>query len=119
MPRRSSQDPNPSLAPEVLRKPLVIQESRLAGFRHHRAPALLPALRPGTALALRRESDNPHDPDAVAVYWHGDKLGYLPRGETLVVARLLARQRPLSARVRRLRPGAERNRCIELDVLMQ
>ena len=110
---------NLTLDDRVLSRPLVIQSSRLAGFRHHQAPALLRALRPGSTLTLAAEAENPHDPDAVAVFWHGYKLGYIPSGENLVAARLLARRRNLSARIRRLRPRAERNQRIELDVLMQ
>jgi len=109
---------NLTLDDSLLGKCLVIQHSRLAGFRHHGAPALWPALRTGAALTLAAEQCNPHDPDAVAVYWHGRKLGYLPRGENLVASRLLARRRRLSARIRRLRPGAEHDRRLELDVLM-
>jgi hypothetical protein len=102
----------------VLGHPLVIQHSRLAGFRHHAAPDLWPALRPGTLLSLSAEQDNPHDPQAVAIYWHGRKLGYLPRSENLVAARLLARRRALTGRIRRLVPDAEHDRRLELDVLM-
>lgn len=107
-----------SLGEEILRQPLVIQHSRLAGFRHHAAPRLWSALSRGSTLSLTAESDNPHDPDAVAVYWRGTKLGYLPRTENLVAARLLARRRSLSARIRRLVPEAEHDRRLELDVLM-
>ena len=89
-----------------LGQPLVIQHSRLAGFRHHAAPQVWPALRRGCSLSLRAERKNPHDPDAVAVYWRGAKLGYLPRSENLVASRLLGR-RNLSARIRRLDPGDE------------
>lgn len=116
----SSTHPSVSLAlsEELGRQPLVIQHSRLAGFRHHAAPQIWPALSRGAALSLSAEGDNPHDPDAVAVYWNGAKLGYLPRGENLVAARLLARHRRLSARVRRLVPRAESDRRLELDILM-
>ncbi len=102
----------------VLGRMLVIQRSRLAGFRHHAAPLVWSALRPGAALNLALETDNPNDPDAVAVFWRGRKLGYLPRAENLVVARLLARRRALSARVRRLAPAAEPNARLQLEVLM-
>lgn len=116
--------PHPPLANDllsqesVLGRPLVIQHSRLAGFRHHEAPRFWSALSTGAPLSLSAEEHNPHDGDAVAVYWRGRKLGYLPRGENLVAARLLARRRHLAARVRRLLPGAEHNRRLELDVLM-
>jgi len=117
---KSSTQPsvNLSLGEELLRHPLVIQHSRLAGFRHHAAPQVWSALSRGSSLNLQTESDNPHDPDAVAVYWRGAKLGYLPRGENLVASRLLARRRSLSARIRRLVPEAEHDRRLELDVLM-
>jgi hypothetical protein len=117
---KASKQPNGnlSLGEELLRPPLVIQHSRLAGFRHHAAPQVWSALSRGSSLNLQPERDNPHDPDAVAVYWRGAKLGYLPRSENLVAARLLARHRSLSARVRRLDPEAEHDRRLELDVLM-
>lgn len=102
----------------TLGRALVIQSSRLAGFRHHAAPLVWLALRPGTPLNLVLEIDNPSDPDAVAVFWRGRKLGYLPRAENLVAARLLGRSRPLSARIRRLDPAAEPNSRLQLDVLM-
>lgn len=115
---RSGNDRNLDFGEAVLGHPLVIQHSRLAGFRHHAAPNLWPALRPGAPLTLTPERDNPHDPQAVAVYWQGRKLGYLPRSENLVAARLLARQRALSGRIRRLVPEADHDRRLELDVLM-
>lgn len=115
---RAGSDRLLDLSETVLGHPLVIQHSRLAGFRHHAAANLWPALRPGTPLTLTPEQDNPYDPQAVAVYWLGRKLGYLPRSENLVAARLLACRRPLSGRVRRLVPDADHDHRLELDVLM-
>lgn len=97
---------------------ISLQHTTLAGFRHHEAPGLWPALTRQASLTLRREADNPHDPNAVALLWRGRKLGYLPRGENLVPARLLDRSRQLSARIERLDPNAERNRRIRIEVLM-
>ena len=96
----------------------VIQHSALAGFRHHEAARVWPALRGKDLLSLVRESDNPHDADAVAIYWKRRKLGYLPRGENFLVARLLDQERTLSARVRGLLPNAEYNRRVRVDVLL-
>jgi hypothetical protein len=95
-----------------------LQLSNLAGFRHHDAPKLWPALGRREHLSLVREADNPYDPNAVALLWRGRKLGYLPRGENLVAARLLDRSRNLSARIDRLEPQADRNRCISIEVLL-
>ncbi|HSO83459.1 HIRAN domain-containing protein [Thiocapsa sp.] len=116
--RSATNLPEPSLDEAIIGRHLVIQRSRLAGFRHHEAPAVLPVLRAGSPLTLSAERDNPYDNDAVAIHWHGHMLGYLPRGENLVVARLLARQRQLSARVRRLDPDAEHNQRLQIEILL-
>lgn len=106
-----------SLAPAPRR--IRLQQSSLAGFRHHDAPSLWAALARRERLSLSREADNPHDPNAVALLWRGRKLGYLPRGENLVAARLLDRDRRLSARIARLDPGADYNRRIGIEVLLE
>jgi hypothetical protein len=101
------------------RKPYtVIQHSPIAGFRHHEAPLLWDALRPRLAVTVAREPNNSHDPDAAALFWRGHKLGYLPRGENFLVARLLECDRPISARIRRLLPNAERNLRIQVEVIL-
>ena len=97
---------------------VVIQRSPITGFRHHKAPFIWAALHPHVPVIMARELSNLHDPDAVALFWKGHKLGYLPRSENFVVARLLERKRRLSARIRRLSPKAERNRKIQVEVLL-
>ena len=103
---------------QVFGRRIAIQRTTLSGFRHYDAPRLWLALRPNVFLTLEREHDNPHDHDAVSLRWRGHKLGYLPRSENLVVARLLDRERSLSARIVRLAPDAERNARIGIEVLM-
>jgi hypothetical protein len=34
---------------------------------------------PGSALELRRDRDNEHDPNAIAVYAGGEQVGWVPR----------------------------------------
>jgi hypothetical protein len=105
-------------AESALGRRITIQHTTLSGFRHHEAPLLWAALRPRSLLTLEHEADNPHDPHAVILRWRGRKLGYLPRGENLVVATLLDRQRCLSARIERLSPNAACNARIGVEVLM-
>lgn len=105
-------------AEQALGRRITIQHTTLSGFRHHEAPLLWAALRPRSLLTLEHEADNPHDANAVILRWRGRKLGYLPRGENLVVATLLDRRRSLSARIERLSPNAERNARIRIEVLM-
>ncbi len=116
---RAREKNQPSLAlSKAPTRDIVIQRSAIAGFRHHDAPFLWDALRPRLAITLAREPHNSHDPDAVALFWRGRKLGYLPQSENFVVARLLEGDRPLSAHIRRLTPQADRNLKIQVEVLL-
>lgn len=120
LPRRarvdSTRQPDPAAA--ALGREVLLQQTALAGFRHHAALRLWPALRRRALLRLVREPDNRHDANAVALYWRGEKLGYLPRRENLVAARLLDRQRQLSARVERLAADGDSNQRVRLAVWM-
>ena len=51
----------------------------IAGFQHWDGALALPKLKPGKRLKLKTEPDNPYDPQAVALYYKGAKLGYVPR----------------------------------------
>jgi hypothetical protein len=97
---------------------LLLQRTSVAGLRHHEGLKLWPLLRRGESLSLRREQDNEHDASAVALYFRGRKLGYLPRGANLVAARLLDRERVLRARIERLLPDAEMNQRVRIAVSM-
>jgi len=81
---------------------VLIQESPIAGFQFHRGDAIWLALEVGEELALVRESSNTHDPDAVAVYFHEEKLGYVPRAENGAIAQMLDRGESLEARISKL-----------------
>src|SRR5215470_12774234 len=86
---------------------ILVRTSLTAGLAHHDAKAVWEQIKPGDALVLARESDNPHDPSAVRVEWNGRVLGYLPRTDNAAVARQLDRGNRLQARVARL--GQYRN----------
>lgn len=50
----------------------------IAGFAYCDGLEVIQELKPGTRLELVGEPDNPHDPDAVALYYRNKKLGYIP-----------------------------------------
>ena len=53
-------------------------------------------------LKLVREPDNIHDPNAVAVYFHEEQLGYVPRVENTAIAQMLDRGEHLEASITQL-----------------
>jgi len=81
---------------------VLIQESPIAGFQFHAGAAIWPSLAVGEKLSLMREATNTHDPDAVAVYFQNNKLGYVPRAENSAIAQMLDRGETLEARINRL-----------------
>jgi len=106
----------PALQPAVR---LVVQSSALAGFRYHAAAEVWDGLRVGDQLVMRREPDNPHDPNAVSLSWHGRKLGYVPRRENATLAWGLDRGEPLRARISRLSAHPNPAKRIEFEAFVE
>jgi hypothetical protein len=98
---------------------ILVQESPLAGYRYAAAPEVWPLLRVGDRLALSREPDNPHDPNAVRVEWRGRTLGYVPRRENAALAWDLDRGEPLRARITRLEPHPNPARRLRFEVYVE
>ena len=78
----------------------------IAGFRYYNGELAFPALQPGTALTLRAQPDNPHDPWAVEILHGGWKLGYVPRCCNRQLSRLLQDAVPLICEVARINVDA-------------
>lgn len=97
---------------------LLIQSSPLAGSQYHELTGIVNQIRPGDALMLEREPDNPHDPNAIRVLWQGHMLGYVPRRENKAVARAMDRDQPLIARVVALRPDESPWRRLRFEISM-
>lgn len=97
--------------------PTPLFDFAIAGGFYHGLQAAQATLRPGMALDLRREPDNPHDADAVAVHLpNGLMLGYVPRVANTPVARLMDGGRPVRAEIVRMLM-AERDEDIPDDLV--
>lgn len=68
-----------------------IYVTKVAGVRRRMRELQRDAFRPMEVLTLRRERDNPHDPNAVAVFDRKGRtmIGYVPRDEAPAIAALL------------------------------
>ncbi len=53
----------------------------IRGFQHWDGALVFGDIKVGDSLDLVAETDNPYDPQAVAVYFKGTKLGYVPASE--------------------------------------
>jgi hypothetical protein len=61
----------------------------IAGFGHHNGVEVFDELKIGTKVELRYEPDNPHDSEAVAIYYANTKIGYVPTGKNSELFMLL------------------------------
>ena len=59
----------------------VLLSFHVAGFQYADGALVLGDLKAGDKLTLCAERDNPHDPEAVAIYYGKTKLGYVPGNE--------------------------------------
>ena len=66
-----------------------ITDFYIAGMRYWDGAFIVGELKPGENLTLVPEPQNPHDCDAVAIYWEDTKLGYVPCDENDFLAQLL------------------------------
>lgn len=68
-------------------KRLSLGTFRVAGVQY--CDAAYVALLKGEPVTLRRETKNPHDSKAIAVYIRGIKAGYLPQHENKILSLLM------------------------------
>jgi hypothetical protein len=98
---------------------ILVQSSPLAGFKYYAGEALWRELHEGDALTLVREPDNMHDPHAIRVEWHGQKLGYLPRAQNQAVSSAMDAGERVDARIAKLREHRNPWQRLLVDVFLR
>ncbi|MCL1969149.1 MAG: HIRAN domain-containing protein [Bacteroidetes bacterium] len=61
----------------------------IAGFTYYNGVDLFENLKIGTQLSLKAEPENAFDPNAVAIYYQEEKLGFVPRDENPLLRKFL------------------------------
>ncbi len=70
-------------------KSRYIDSFHLAGFAYYDGLEIIDKLQIGTKVSLTLETDNPHDPDAIAIYYENTKLGYVPASHNILLSTYL------------------------------
>ena len=98
----------------------ILVETRIEGYRHYDGPRIESTLREGDELELRREPQNPHDARAIAIHdTRGRKLGYLPRKENRIPARLMDQGMELTAAITTIARDAEPWKRVRVALRME
>jgi hypothetical protein len=64
-------------------------DCHIAGFTYYDGLDVIGQLKLGTEITLKSEPENPHDPNAVAIYFEKTKLGYVPQAKNSSISNLL------------------------------
>lgn len=95
---------------------VVLNRCNVAGFEYHEGLEVRDQIRAGDELDVVREPENPFDWYAVALYWKGRQIGYVPRDENRHLSRMLREGLRLVATVTEVRPEAETWEAVRVDV---
>ena len=104
-------------APELGARGLRVAGVAGAG-RHHADALQSDSAAPGNRLELRRDPDNPHDPNAIAVDAGGEQVGWVPREVAETLAPELDAGRPWAAVVLREQRASPRDPRTGITVLL-
>ena len=96
----------------------LLQLGTVMGFRYYDGMAVWPELRAGQMLTLVRESDNPHDRQAIRVEWQSHKLGYVPRVDNVDLARLMDNGAAVEARITKLEKSRRPNNRVQFEIYL-
>lgn len=107
-----------SLNPVKTYPAIPIYSNFIRGFRFHAGPANLHNMQLQNRLDLVLEPQNPHDPFAVAIYWDGLQIGYMPREDNQISNAILAGGVPLYAEITGLDPLAPAWEQVEFTVYL-
>lgn len=91
----------------------------IAGFQYYKGLQLEPYLKEEDALTLKRDAKNKYDCYAVEVYRNEQKLGYLPRTDNKIIARMLDQGIRLNAKIRSIEPDTHPYRRVKIRVYSQ
>jgi hypothetical protein len=72
----------------------------------------------GDVLVLSREPDNPYDPRAVRVFWHGVQIGYAPRLDNADLARIMDRGVRVEGRILHLQVSRDPWKRVLMEIVI-
>lgn len=90
----------------------------VAGFSYWDGIDVFNQLKVGCIVKMIVEPDNPYDPDAVALYFDGTKIGYVPADQNAWLHRMLyfGHDDDFEARISSINPQAHLERQVRVRV---
>lgn len=100
-------------------KDIYLNSPHIAGFQYYKGEEIEKNLKENDILILKREPQNPHDYFAVEVFRDNAKIGYLPRSDNKLIARMMDQGVNLKAKIRNIDPDAHPYRRVKMRVFYE
>jgi hypothetical protein len=81
----------------------VIYSGYLAGISYYELKNVYHFLSEGQRLTLRREPSNSYDQNAISIWFHEHKLGFIPKKDNMVIANLMDGYFELTASISKIK----------------
>ncbi len=108
--------------PEILKENefsfIPIYDDFVAGFQYYKGMDLIHSIGAGQSLDLVREPENRYDNQAIAIYWEGQKLGFMPQCNNLIPSALLDAKIPCIATVKAAHKNAAPWETLEFSIAL-
>ncbi len=101
------------------RKEIYLNSLYIAGFQYYNGPELEKLLKENDKLTLQRQAENPHDYFAVEIFYKSQKLGYLPRTDNKIIARMMDQGERLKAKIGSIAPDAHPFSRVKVRVYLE
>ncbi len=99
-------------------RPLVAHVP-IAGMRYYRAAELSELMHKGDELTLEHEADNPHDPNAVMILWHRNKIGYVPGTHAKQISGMIDEHCQVCGKIVAIDPQGGESRWVKLTIYLK
>jgi len=96
------------------KKEIYLDSLYIAGFQYYKGVEVEKDLQENDMLYLKRQAENPHDHFAVEVYRGENKLGFLPRSDNKMIARMMDQGVKMKAIIRKIDPEAHPFRRVKI-----
>ncbi len=88
----------------------------IEGMQHYRGSELAEMIKVGDKLNLKSQPDNKFDENAIIVYWHQNKIGYLPKSIASQVKEKIAVDKNISAKIIEINPNNLDRKWIKIKI---
>ena len=95
---------------------MIARHIPIAGLQYYRAADVADLMRCGDMLHLVPELDYPHDPHAIVVLWHRNKIGYMPGEHARHLHDVIGKSLNVKARIAAICPERGLSKWLECDV---